>query len=131
MIRSARPSKPYCFSIGARASGICSLPTPLVVALIGYLSFHACLRFRRSASRYVRLAHLYSAVRIAFVRSCYGQILGPRSYLPKFADSLWRRLDAWVHLDPHLIWQATESYMERRDAFGLVPHECSLLFQNS
>jgi hypothetical protein len=33
-------------------------------------------------------------------------------------------LDAWVHLDPHLIWQATESYMERRDAFGLVPHEC-------
>jgi hypothetical protein len=34
-------------------------------------------------------------------------------------------LDAWVHLDPHLIRQATESYMKRRDAFGLVPHECS------
>jgi hypothetical protein len=25
----------------------------------------------------------------------------------------------------HLIRQATESYMERRDASGLVPHECS------
>src|SRR5262245_1003370 len=64
------------------------------------------------------------------MRSCYGQILGPRGHLPKFAYILWRRLDAWVHLDPHLIRQATESYMERRDAFGLVPHECSLLLQD-
>src|SRR5262245_27779351 len=90
-------------------------------------SLRAYLRFRRSASCYVRLAHLYSAVGIAFLRSCYGQILGPRGHLPKFAYSLWRRLDAWVHLDPHLIWQATESYVEGRDAFGLVPHDCSLL----
>jgi hypothetical protein len=87
------------------------------------------LRFRRSAGRCVCLAHLYSAVGKAILRSCYGQILRPRGYLPKFTYRLWRRLDAWVHLDPHLIWQATESYMERRDAFGLVPHECSFLFQ--
>src|SRR5262249_46543055 len=92
-----------------------------------HLSFRAYLRFRRGASCYARLAHLYSAIGIAFVRSCYGQILGPRGHLPKFAYSLWRRLDAWVHLDSHLIWQATESYMERRDVFGLVPQECSLL----
>src|SRR5262245_13106250 len=85
----------------------------------------AYLRFRRSASRYVRLAHLYSAVGIALLRSCYGQIFGPRRHLAKFADSLWRRLNAWVHLDPHLIRQSAESYMERRDAFGLVPHKCS------
>jgi hypothetical protein len=39
------------------------------------------------------------------------------------AYSLWRRLDTGIHLDPHLIWQATESYVERRDAFGLVPHK--------
>jgi hypothetical protein len=48
------------------------------------------LRFRRSASRYVRLAHLYSAVGIAILRSCYGQILRPRGHLPKFAYGLWR-----------------------------------------
>jgi hypothetical protein len=29
-------------------------------------------------------------------------------------------LDARVYLDPHLIWQATESYVERGDAFGLI-----------
>src|SRR5262245_2429978 len=90
-----------------------------------HLSFRAYLRFRRGASCYARLAHLYSAVGIAFVWRCYGQILGPRGHLPKFAYSLWRRLDAWVHLDSHLIWQATERYVERCDAFGLVPHECS------
>ena len=26
-------------------------------------------------------------------------------------------------LDRNLIWQATESYMERGDALGLVPHK--------
>src|SRR4029077_17430732 len=56
-------------------------------------------------------------VQIALLRSCYGQILGPRGHLPKFAYSLRRRLDAWVYLDPHLIRQAAESYMERRNAF--------------
>jgi hypothetical protein len=40
-------------------------------------------------------------------------------------------LDAWVHLNPHLIWQATKSYLERGDAFWLVTHECSLLIQDS
>ena len=32
-------------------------------------------------------------------------------------------MDARVYLDPHLIWQATESYVKRGDAFGLIPHE--------
>ena len=32
-------------------------------------------------------------------------------------------MDARVYLDPHLIWQPTESYVERGDAFGLIPHE--------
>jgi hypothetical protein len=86
---------------------------------MGDLSFHAYLRFRRSASRYVRLAHLYSAVGIALLRSCYGQILGPRGHLPKFAYSLWRRLDAWVHLDPHLIWQAPRATWSAAMLLGL------------
>src|SRR5947199_9642264 len=81
------------------------------------------LRFRRDASRYVRLAYLYCTFAIAILRSCYRQTLGPRRQLPKFADSLWRWLDARVYLDPHLIWQPTESYVERGDAFGLIPHE--------
>jgi hypothetical protein len=88
------------------------------VPLIGYLSVRAYLRFRRSASRYIRLANLYSAVGIALLRNCYGQILGDavifRSSPAVFGDGTSTR---------NLIWQATESYMERGDAFGLVPHK--------
>jgi hypothetical protein len=60
---------------------------------------------------------------MAFLRGCYRQILGPRLHLPKFANGLCRHSDVWVRLDPHLIWQATESYLERSNAFGLVLHK--------
>jgi hypothetical protein len=33
--------------------------------------------------------------------------------------------DISVYLDPHLIWQAAKSYVERGDAFGLVSHDSS------
>src|SRR5437016_1413903 len=59
---------------------------------------------------------------MAFLRCCYHQILGPRRHLPKFANGLCRYSDVWVHFDPHLIWQATKSYVERGNAFGLISH---------
>jgi hypothetical protein len=62
---------------------------------------------------------------------CYRQILRPGRHLPKFADALRNRLDARVHFNPHLIWQATKSYVERGDAFWFVTHECSLLIQDT
>jgi hypothetical protein len=37
-----------------------------------------------------------------------------------------RYCDTSVHLDSHFIWQATESYVERGRAFGLISHEGSL-----
>jgi hypothetical protein len=46
---------------------------------------------------------------MAFLRCCYHQILGPRRYLPKFANSLCRHAGAYVPLNPHLGWQATEA----------------------
>jgi hypothetical protein len=58
---------------------------------------HLCLR--RDAGRYVRLADLYSTFRIAFLRRCDGQVLGPCRHLAKFADSLWRRSDVCFHLE--------------------------------
>jgi hypothetical protein len=83
------------------------------------------LRFRRRARRDVRPAYLYSAVGIAFLRGCYRQILRPLLDLPKFANGLCRYSDASVHVDSHLIWQATESYVERSSAFGLISHKGS------
>jgi hypothetical protein len=58
---------------------------------------------------------------MAFLRCCYRQILGPRRHLAKLANGLCRHSDIWVHLDPHLIWQATKSYVERGNAFALIP----------
>jgi hypothetical protein len=60
---------------------------------------------------------------MAFLRSCYHQILGPLLHLPKFANGLCRYSDTTVHLDSHLIWQATKSYVECGGVFGLVSHE--------
>jgi hypothetical protein len=57
---------------------------------------------------------------MAFLRSYYHQILGPRRHLPKFSNSLCRHA-AYVRLNPHLGWQAAESYVERNDAFALIP----------
>jgi hypothetical protein len=56
-----------------------------------------------------------------FLRGFYHQILGPRRHLAKLANGLCRHSDIWVHLDPHLIWQATKSYLERGYAFALMP----------
>jgi len=46
-------------------------------------------------------------------RSCgvYNQILGPRRHLPEFADGLCRHGNARFHLNPHMTWQATKSYV--------------------
>jgi len=54
---------------------------------------------------------------MAFLRRCYHQILGPGRNLSKLANGLCRHSDVWVHLDPHLHWQATKSYVERGNAF--------------
>ena len=43
----------------------------------------------------------------------------------KFADGLCSYFDARLHFDTHLSGQATESYVERSDAFGFVSHEAS------
>jgi hypothetical protein len=43
-------------------------------------------------------------------------------YLPKLANGLCRDRDVWVRLHSHLIWQATESYVEGGNAFRLVFH---------
>jgi hypothetical protein len=71
---------------------------------------------------------------MAFLRCCYHQILGPLLHLPKFANGLCRYSDTSVHLDSHLMRQATESYVERGNAFGLISHRglpyCLSLFDH-
>jgi len=64
------------------------------------------------------------------LRCCYHQILGPRRHLPKFAHGCYRHSDIWVRLDPHLTWQATKSYVERGNAFGLILHQSSLTIRS-
>src|SRR5262245_49057573 len=59
---------------------------------------------------------------MALLRSRYRQVLGPSPHLAKFADSLRRYSGVPIHLDPHLIWQAAKSYVERGRAFWLVSH---------
>jgi hypothetical protein len=86
----------------------------------------AALGFRRDATRYAGLADLYRAFRMLFLRCCYHQILGPCRQLPKFANGRCRYSDAGVCLDPHLTRQASKSYVERGNAFGLVSHKGSL-----
>jgi len=72
-----------------------------------------------------RPAHFYYAFGIVFLRRCYYQILGPRCRLQEFANGLCRHGNAWLRLDPHMSGQATESYVERADAFRLVVHGVS------
>src|SRR5258706_12799644 len=79
------------------------------------------LRFRRGACRYASLADLYCAFAKTFLRGCYHQILGPRRHLPKFSNSLCRHAGTCVRLNLHLGWQAAESYVERSNAFALIP----------
>jgi hypothetical protein len=65
---------------------------------------------------------------MAFLWGCYHQILGPRRHLPKFSNSLCRHAGACVRLNAHLGWQAAESYVERSNAFALIPgHRVSLI----
>src|SRR5262245_13006891 len=79
------------------------------------------LRLRRGACRYASLADLYCAFGITFLRGDYHQILGPRRHLPKFSNSLCRYAGVHVRLNLHLGWQAAESYVERSNAFALIP----------
>src|SRR6516225_4116444 len=79
------------------------------------------LRFRRGACRYASLADLYCAFGMTFLRDCYHQILRPRRHLPRFSNSLCRHAGAYISLNPHLGWQAAESYVERSDVFALIP----------
>src|SRR5262249_7117874 len=79
------------------------------------------LRFRRGACRYASLADLYCAFGMTFLRGCYPQILGPRRPPPKLSNGLCRHAGAYVRLNLHLGWQAAESYVERSNAFALIP----------
>src|SRR5262249_49433283 len=56
-----------------------------------------------------------------FLRRCYDQTLRPRRYLSKFSNSFCRHAGTYVSLDPHLGWQAAQSYVERSDVFALIP----------
>jgi hypothetical protein len=78
------------------------------------------LLFRRGASRYASLAHFYYVLGMAFLRSYYHQILGPRRHLPKFSNSVCRYSEIFVCLNSHLIWQAAKSDVERGNAFALI-----------
>src|SRR5262245_33231752 len=55
----------------------------------------------------------------ADLRNCYRQILRPSRHLPKFADGLWRRLDAGVHIDSHFIAQAPRTTWSAAMLLGL------------
>src|SRR5262245_14986395 len=55
------------------------------------------------------------------LRRCYDQILRPRRHLSKFSNSLCRHAGIYVSLNPHLGWQAAESYVERSGVFALIP----------
>ena len=41
----------------------------------------------------------------------------------RFAYSLWKRLDAWVHLDPQSYLASHRELHGARRCFGLVPHK--------
>src|SRR5262249_42198353 len=84
-------------------------------------TWRAALLFRRGASRHASFADLYCAFGMVFPGCCYDQILGPRRHLPKFSNSLCRHAGAYISLNPHLGWQAAESYVERSDVFALIP----------
>jgi hypothetical protein len=58
-----------------------------------------------------RLAHFYYAFGIVFLRCCYHQVLGPRRRLPEFANGFCRHVNARLHFDPHMTWQAAKSYV--------------------
>ena len=82
-------------------------------------TWRAALQFRRGAGRYASLADLYCAFAMPFLRRYYDQTLRPRRHLSKFSNSLCRHAGTCVSLNPHLGWQAAESYVERSGVFAL------------
>src|SRR6516164_11583874 len=84
-------------------------------------TWRAALQFRRGAGRYASLADLYCAFAMPFLRRYYDQTLRPRRHLSKFSNSLCRHAGTCVSLNPHLGWQAAESYVERSGVFTLIP----------
>ena len=83
------------------------------------------LRLRRRASCDADLANSYCAVVITVLRRRYCQIFGPSRHLAKLSDSLCRYFDVGIDLDRHLSRQATESYVKRSTALGLISYERS------
>src|SRR5262249_14019447 len=69
------------------------------------------------------LAHSYRAVGITVLRRRNCQIFGPSRHFAKLPDCLCRYLDVRIDLDRHLSRQATESYVKRSTALGLISHE--------
>jgi hypothetical protein len=68
------------------------------------------------------LAYFYYAFGIVFRGRYDDQILGPRCHFPQFANGLCGHGNARLRLDPHVTRQATKSYVQRANAFGLVVH---------
>jgi len=82
--------------------------------------------YRFGEARAATLADLYCTFGMTFLLCCYHQILGPRRHLPKLSNSLCSHAGAYVRLNPHLGWQSAESYVERINAFALIPRHGDL-----
>src|SRR5690349_8154346 len=62
-------------------------------------------------------------VGIAVLRPRYRQIIGPIHQVAKLSDGLGRYFDVSIHCNRHLGRQATEGYVKRSAALGLVSHD--------
>jgi len=86
----------------------------------------APLWFWRDAFRSAGPADHYCAFRMAYLRGCYRQILGPRLHATKFTDGSCGHADVWIRLNLHRVRQAPKGYVECSNAFGFVSHKDSL-----
>jgi hypothetical protein len=66
---------------------------------------------------------------LSLSRSCGVVIAKLSGHAASFRSSPTVFGDGWMPLNSHLIWQATNSYVECGDAFGLIPHEGFLLIR--
>jgi hypothetical protein len=120
--------KPRLLGLDGGVLAASSWPPTLMMMLstrrYGWCPHLACssLRFRRDAGCDGSLAHFYAAPGTAFRRRRYGQILGPRRHLPKFANCLCRHPDVWVGLDLHPSWPAAKKRLERGNTFHFASH---------
>ncbi len=101
------------------------------------------LRRRNRTASYsfgaVRVATLTLLILTALsaCRSCgvvTAKIFRPSRYLAQLTDGLGRHFDVWVHLDPHLIWQATKCQLKRGNALYCIrfdAYSLSTLFGTS